>query len=79
MCLLPRNLGVLGQEPSPVLEGVVGGHAEGSAFVGGDDKAERQLGAGVVQRCEPDLIDQDDVVAQQASMVLPDGLSASPR
>lgn len=47
--------GVLGQEPAPVLEGVVGGDAEGSAFVGGGDEPEEQLSTGVVQRGEPDL------------------------
>ena len=41
------------------------GDAEGAAFVGGGDEPEQQLGAGVVQRGEPDLVDDDQVVAQQ--------------
>jgi len=41
----------------------VRGDAEGAAFEGGGDEPEQQLGAGVVQRCEADLIDQEDVVA----------------
>jgi len=36
-----------------------------AAFVGGGDEAEQQLGAGGVQRGEADLVDQNDVVAQQ--------------
>jgi hypothetical protein len=49
--------GVFGQEAAPVLEGPVGADGQGAAFVGGGDEAEQQLGAGVVQRCEPDLVD----------------------
>ena len=56
--------GVFGQEPSPVLEGVVGGDAEGAAFVGGGDEPEQQLCAGVVQGGEAELVDQDEVVAK---------------
>jgi hypothetical protein len=43
----------------------VAGDAQGAAFVGGRDHAEQQLRAGVVQGREPDLIDQDEVVAEQ--------------
>ena len=57
--------GVLGQEPAPGLEGPVAGDAQGAAFVGGRDHAEQQLRAGVIQRREPDLIDEDEVVAEQ--------------
>ena len=39
--------------------------AEGAAFVGGGDEPEQQLGAGVVQRCEAELVDEDEVVAEQ--------------
>jgi hypothetical protein len=49
--------GVLGQEPPPLVEGPVGGDAQGAAFVGGGDQAEQQLGAGVIQRGEADLVD----------------------
>jgi hypothetical protein len=34
----------------------VGSDAEGSAFVGGGDEPEQQLGSGVVQRGEPKLV-----------------------
>jgi hypothetical protein len=43
----------------------VAGDAQGAAFVGGRDHAEQQLRAGVIQRGEPDLVDQDEVVAEQ--------------
>ena len=45
--------GVFGQEAAPGFEWPVGSDAEGSAFVGGGDESEEQLGAGVVQRGEP--------------------------
>ena len=57
--------GVFGEESSPGFEGPVGSKAEGSAFVAGGDEPEQQLGTGVVQRGEADLVDQEDVVAQQ--------------
>ena len=44
------------------------------AFVGGRDEPEQQLGAGVVQRCEAELVDQDQVVAQQGVDDLADGV-----
>jgi hypothetical protein len=49
--------GVFGQEPAPGLEGPVRGQAEAAAFVGGGHEAEQQLGAGVVERGEPELVD----------------------
>ena len=52
---------VIGQEASPVLERPVRGDTEGAAFVGGGDKAEEELGAGVIHRGEADLVDQDEV------------------
>ncbi len=48
--------GVLGQEPSPVLERPVRGHPEGATLVRGRDEPEQQLGACVVEGGEPDLI-----------------------
>src|ERR1019366_9578684 len=57
--------GVLGQEPAPLVEGPMAGDAQGAAFVGGRDNAEQQLRAGVVQGGEPDLVDDDQVVAEQ--------------
>ena len=50
--------GVLGQEPAPFLEGPVAGDGEAAAFVGGGDEPEQQLGAGGVQRGEPDFVDR---------------------
>ena len=58
--------GVFGQEPAPGFERPVGSDAEGSAFVGGGDEAEQQLGAGVVERGEAEFVEDDQVVAQQA-------------
>ena len=71
--------GVLGQEPPPLLEGPVRADAEGAALVGGGDEAEEQLGAGVVQRREADLVDHDEVGAEHRSMTRPTELSARPR
>ena len=59
--------GVLGQEPAPGLEGPVGGDARGAAFVVGGDEAERQLGAGVVERGEAQLIADDQLVPEAGS------------
>ena len=66
--------GVLGQEPSPLLERPVGGDRQGAAFVGGGDEPEQQLGAGVVERREPDLVDDDQVVAEQGVDGFADGV-----
>ena len=43
----------------------MGGDPEGAAFVGGGDEPEQQLGAGVVERGEADLVDQEQVVPEQ--------------
>ena len=66
--------GVLGQEAAPLLEGPMGGHGQGAAFVGGGNEPEQQLGAGVVERGEPDLVDDDQVGAQQGVDDLADGV-----
>ena len=71
--------GVFGQEPAPGLEGPVAGDAQGAAFVGGGDEPEQQLGAGVVEGGEADLVEDDQVVAEQVSMTRPTLLSARPR
>ena len=57
--------GVFGQEPSPGFERPVGADAEAAAFVGGGDEPEQQLGGGVVQRGEAELVADDQVVAEQ--------------
>ena len=49
--------GVLGQEPAPLVEGPMRADPEGAALVGGGDEPEQQLGAGVVEWREPDLVD----------------------
>jgi hypothetical protein len=49
--------GVLGQEAAPLVKRPVAGDAERAAFVGGGDEPEQQLGAGVVERREPDFVD----------------------
>ena len=41
-----------------MVEGPVAGDAQGAAFVGGGDEPEQQLGAGVVERGEPDFVDR---------------------
>jgi hypothetical protein len=56
--------GVLGQEAAPLVEWPVRADAEGAVFVGGGDEAEQQLGAGVVQWDEAQLVDDDQVGAQ---------------
>ena len=57
--------GVFGQEPAPLFERPVGADGQRPSFVGCGDEAEQQLGAGVVQRREPDLINYHQIVAQQ--------------
>ena len=41
------------------------GDRQRAAFLGGRDESEQQLGAGVVQRREPDLVQDQQVVAEQ--------------
>jgi len=65
--------GVLGQEPAPLLERPVRGDRQGSAFVGAGDESEQQLGAGVVEWREPDLVDDDQICPQQRVDGLADG------
>ena len=57
---------VLGQEATPGLEGPVGGHAQAAVLVGGGHEAEEQVAAGVVQGREAEVVDDDEVVAQEA-------------
>jgi len=49
-----------------LLERPVAGDREAAAFVGGGDEPEQQLAAGAVQGCEPDLVDDDQVVTLDA-------------
>ena len=66
----------LGQEAAPFLEWPVACDREAEANVGGGDEAEQQLGAGAVQRCEPDLVADDQVLAQDGLDELSDAGSA---
>jgi hypothetical protein len=47
------------------LERPVRGHCQGAALVGGGHEPEEQLGAGVDERGEPDLVDDHQLGAQQ--------------
>ena len=48
--------GLVGQEAAPVLERPMAGYGECPALVGGGDEAEQQLGAGVVEGREAELV-----------------------
>jgi hypothetical protein len=71
--------GVFGQEPSPVLEGVVGGDAEGAAFVGGGDEPERSCAPVSSRGANPISSMSTRSLRSRVSMTLPTVLSASPR
>jgi hypothetical protein len=66
--------GVLGQEAAPFLERPVAGDAEAASLVGGGDEAEEQLRAGVVERGEADLVDEQEVETQQRVDLLADAV-----
>ena len=66
--------GVLGQEPAPLLERPVRADGQGAAFVGAGNEPEQQLGAGVVERGEPEFVEDDQVDAQQGFDDLADGV-----
>jgi hypothetical protein len=66
--------GVLGREPSPLVERPVAADSRCPTLVGGGDKPEQQLGSGSVQRGEPHFINQDQVVAEQVLDYLADGV-----
>ena len=55
-------------------KGPVGADTEGAALVGGGDEPEQQLGARVVQGGEPDLVDDDQVGAQDGLDDAADGV-----
>jgi hypothetical protein len=50
-----------GEEPAPGVKGPVAGDAEGPSFVGGGDEPEQELGAGEVEGCEAELVDDQFV------------------
>jgi len=66
--------GVLGQKPAPLVERPVGSDTQGALFVGGGDEPEQQLGAGVIEWREAQLIDDDQVVAEQVLDDAADGV-----
>jgi hypothetical protein len=66
--------GVLGQEPAPGLERPVGSDAQRPSFVGGGDEPEQQLGSGVIERSEAELVADDQVVAEQGLDRAADGV-----
>ena len=57
--------GVFGEEPAPLVEGPVAGDPERHPLVGGGDEPEEELGTGVVERGEADLVDDDEVGPEQ--------------
>src|SRR5215213_6824240 len=65
--------GVFGQEAAPGLERPVRPEAEGAAFVGGGEP-EQQLGAGVIEWGEPELVEDNQVVTEQALDDLADAI-----
>jgi hypothetical protein len=71
------NGGVLGQEPAPI-ERLVGGDAQGAAFVGDSTDTEQQLGSGIVDSGAADFVDDDQVLADRVSIMHQTELSARP-
>lgn len=57
--------GLLGQGPAPLLGGPVRPDGQLSAFVGTSKEPEQQLGAGVVQWCEAQFVEDDQIDPQQ--------------
>ena len=47
---------------------------DGSSFVGGGDEPEHELAAGVVERCEADFVDDDQIVAAHSFDGFADGV-----
>jgi hypothetical protein len=47
---------------------------QGAPFVGGGDEPEQQLGAGVIERGEPEFVEDDEVVAEQVLDRLANGV-----
>src|SRR6266849_2164795 len=70
-----RNGGRLDrQKMAPVFKWPMAGYTQAAALVGGGHETEQQLRAGVVERCEPELVDQNQLVAQQNADDLADGV-----
>src|SRR5216683_5475967 len=62
------------QEVTPLLEWPMAGHAQAAALVGGSHEAEQQLAAGVVEWSEAQLVNQNQLVAQQTADDFADGV-----
>src|SRR5215211_1818624 len=61
------------QEAAPLLEGPVAGDAKAAPFVGGSDEPEEQLGAGLVEWGEAELVDEDEIGTEELIDDLADG------
>ena len=62
------------QELGPALEVDVGGDRHEALFVGSGDEPEEVIGGDAVQRREPQVVDDDEVVAAGAARWFPDGV-----
>ena len=58
----------------PLVEESVAGHAEAAPLVRGGDEAEEQLRAHGIERRKPELVDDDQITAEQAVDQLADGV-----
>src|SRR2546422_2870281 len=68
-----RNRGRLyWQEVAPLLEWPMAGHAQATAFVGGGHETKEQLGTRVIERSKSQLVDQDQLMAQEVADDLAD-------
>ena len=56
-------VGWSGRKRPHLLERAVGADRDGAVFVGGGDESEQELTAGVIERSEADLVNNDEVVA----------------
>ena len=75
-----RNRGRLHwQEVAPFFEWPMTGHAQAATLVRGGHETKQQLGTGVIEGSKAQLVDQNQVVAQQRLITLPTVLSARPR
>lgn len=70
-----HGAGLVGQETPPLVEGRVAGDAQAAALLGGSEEAEEQRSASGVERHEADLVEQDEIGAEQAVDAATDHLS----
>ena len=70
--------GVLGEEGAPLIEGPMAGHAETGPLVRRSDEAEEQLRTHGIERCKAELVNDDQVTAQQSVDELADGVVSEP-